>query len=240
MFRSRDQRLPGFFRFLFSFLPILLFISLSVFYMDRIAAFAVNHFTGYSLTYDRWGNPFDRREIDGLVIEERGKRVGVRAEKTRLGFMIRRSIEQKGLLLRCEMEGVSFGVKKQNNPPPSSTGNILEFPFSPEHEYERISFTAYLNRKTIKISDFEAYSKNIRMYGDCVFLRDKDNITLDLKILFSPEIYGSFPEDIREGTLSLDDDGWYGTVISYQGNVIMLRALFSLTAVSDHRKNEDE
>ena len=53
--------------------------------------------------------------------------------------------------------------------------------------------------------------------------RNKANI--DLKLSVSPEIAEKIAPDIRRNVLTLEDDGWYSTVINYSGSPVFLRAL---------------
>ena len=200
----------------------------SVYYcIDRIAAFSVNSFTDYRLSYDRWGsNGLDGAEIRGLRFGLENKRFVINAEKARFDLRTRQSLRQRQFIVDCEIEGVTFAVGDESKPSIPFSGNILTFPFRPDQKYEQIIFTVFLDTNTVKIMDFKAYSRDIRMEGDYILLRDKDDLSLDLKISFSPEIAVTFEDSIRENILSRDEDGWYSTIIDYKGNAVFLQTLY--------------
>jgi len=211
-------------RFLIFFLSVVLVCLVIVPCADRIAAFSVNHFTDYRLSYSKWGrNPFDRREIDGVCLRSESNGFVVRAEKIRFDPDLSQLLARAQVTIGCEMEGVSFEGAGS-----FSSDNILAFPFTRGKKYQKIRFKAFLDKNTVKISDFTAFSPNIRMKGDYTLVKDKNEISVELKLSFSPEMAEKFPDNVKDEVLFFDEDGWYSTVISYKGNRLFLTAISSL------------
>lgn len=214
--------------FLLSFVIVCLF---AILYVDRIIAFSVERFTPCRMTYDRWGSsPFNRSEIDGVRIELKNNEFAARAEKSRFRFKPDRLFKDGQLVVDCEMEGVSFYVKAIDEQGSGPGGNVMAIPFGSGQQYESIVFRLFLDKGAFKVLDFSAHSMDIKMKGEYAFFKEREEIYIDLKILFSPELSGTFPDNVRDGILSPDEDGWYGTVINYRGNPVFLKAIYSLTA----------
>ncbi len=241
MFNSKNPTCLRSFRFrlLVFFLLSILACFIVVLCLDRIAAFSINNFTDHRLTYDRWGgNLFDRSEVEGLDLELNEGTFAVIAEKARFDLRTRQLFKKRQFVLECEMEGVSFPSADKSRSEPAlveegageaSSDSILAIPFSPDQKYDRMVFTVFLDKGAVRVEGFEAYSENVRMKGDYVFFKDKNEVSVDLKISFSPDISAALEGSIKENILSPDEGGWYSTVISYRGNPTFLRALFSLT-----------
>jgi hypothetical protein len=218
-------------KLLLTFLIIVLISLLGLFFLDRVITFSINHFSAFEISYDKLkGNILRKTEIDGLYAETGPDGINVLAKKAVFSLRIKKSFEKKKIMLDCALYGVKFIPTGKGEKDAGQEENVLAVPFSSQQEYEKITFTTYLNGKALEISDFKAVSPNIRMEGGCVFSKNTDNIALNWKISFSPEASKSLPEDVRSGVLSKDEDGWYSTVISYKGNILMLKALYSLTA----------
>ena len=218
-------------KFIFTLLIIALIITLSVLFLDRIVTFSVNHLTDYEISYEKWKNILSgTSEIDALHVASKGNKLGISAEKVFFNVRFKESLKEKKLIVDCTLQGARFTDESGSEEAAAPEEDILAMPFSPDHRYDKITLTAYLDTNVLEVSDFKATSKDILMEGDCVFIKNTDNISLDWKISFSPQLSGSLPEDLRSAVLSHDGEGWYSTVISYKGNVFMLKALYSLTA----------
>jgi hypothetical protein len=214
----------------FFLLAIIIIYFLGFFFFEGLLVTSINLFTDYKIAYDKEkGCIFRGSELRGLRIKTGGNKFGLLAEKALFNLRVGQSLKEGRLILDCDMQGVKFASKEKKKPEASFEDNILAIPFSPEQEYKEITFTVLANKKTLEILDFDAYSPDVQMRGDCIFFKNKDDISLNLKISFSPKISATFPDDVKGGVLSLDEGGWYSTVISYKGNVMMLRALYSLT-----------
>lgn len=208
-----------------AFLSIILLCVFAFIYIDRIIAFSVNHFTNCEFTYKKWGNsPFDKRNIYGMNIGLDKGIFTLHAEEAFFQPRFDRLFKDGQLVIRFNMKGVLLGSKKGT----SSSDDIFSIPFKPEQKYSRMGLVVTLGRNLVKVTDFSARSKDVKMTGASTYLRDRNDISVYFKISFSPEISATFPEDLRKHALSLDDDGWYSTVIDYKGNALFLKALYSL------------
>ncbi|MGB2598825.1 MAG: hypothetical protein WBC99_00065 [Candidatus Omnitrophota bacterium] len=200
------------------------------FFLDRIIIFSLNNFTDFEISYDRLkGTVFRVLEADGLRVRTGENEIGISANKAFLSLEKKQLFERRKVMFDCVLQDARFLPKEKDKIDVTSEENVLAVPFSPEQEYEKITFSACVDKKTIEILNFKADSRDILMEGSCVFSKNTDRIALDWKISFSPEVSSSLPEDVRSGVLSLDENGWYSTIISYKGNMLMLKALYSLT-----------
>jgi hypothetical protein len=217
-------------KFIITLLIVVLICFSGFFFLDRIVIFSLNNFTDFEISYDRLkGTVFGVLEADGLRVRTGENEIGISANKAFLSLKTRQLFEKRKVIFDCVLQDARFLPKGKDKIGVTSEENVLAVPFSPEHKYEKITFSAYIDRKILEILNFKADSRDILMEGNCVFSKNTDRIALDWKISFSPEASSSLPEDVRNGVLSLDEDGWYSTIISYKGNILMLKALYSLT-----------
>ncbi len=215
---------------LIAFLTILVVLSAIFIFFDRVAAFYVNRFTDYRFAYDKWGaGPFDRSDIENARIALKGSEAGIRAREIHFDFDIYRWLAEREIALSCQMKDVFFEVKGENVPRLFPADSVLAKPFGPDQKYDRIEFRFFSDKKETRLSNFRARSDDIKVTGDYTFLKEKDEVSVDFKISFSPEFSSSFDENIRENVLSVDEDGWYSTIINYKGNALLLKALYSFT-----------
>lgn len=198
-------------------------------FMDQILILGVDRFTDYKISYDSLsGNPFGKSEITGFNFEIKSKHVGFRAGKASIAMNAAESWRKKTLLVACRLENVELALSGKKKGGLVSPENILYIPFSPGHIYDSISFSAAAGADSLRITDFTAVSSDIRMGGYFTHVYSKDEVDIDIKVSFAPSFANALPGDIRDHVLSLDDDGWYGTDIAYKGNIIFLKALYSL------------
>lgn len=197
-------------------------------FADKIAAFSVDHLTEYRLSYDKWGNPFDRSQVEGMLVEVKDKGIGLHAKEANFHLQLNELLTKRELVVYCEFKEVSPVVLGKTQP--TETGSdILAIPFSAGQVYGDVDFTLTFTGDTLRISSFRAISKDVRVTGDYVLFMKKDNISVDIKISFSPELSAQIDEDLRKNILSPDEGGWYSTVINYKGNPLLLKALYSIT-----------
>ena len=226
--RSLNRSWPR--RILVIFLLILLTLSLAVLFFDKLASFYINRFTDVNFTYDKWGpSLFDRSDIKGVHLALKGSGAGLNAGEIHIDLDISKWLGSREVILFCKMKEISFIAGGENVPRLFPPDSVLAVPFNSMQKYDSISFKLFSSRDTVKLSGFKAHSKNIRMEGDYSLVKGTDEVAVDFKISFSPEIAASFDENIRENVLSADENGWYSTIINYKGNVLLLKALYSFT-----------
>ena len=113
-----------------------------------------------------------------------------------------------------------------------SIDNIPVVPLFRGQRYERIRFKALLDKDSLRVSDLTVFSSDVCMEGGYTLDKCANNISIELKISFSSEMMDKLPASMRNGILSPDGDGWYSTVISYNGNLSIFNALYSFAAGS--------
>ena len=210
---------------------ICIFSLLAIFvYIDRAAAFFINEFTDYNIRCDRWGNGlFDRSELSGVIVSSKNGDINIKSEQVKLNIEPRTLIEDRCLVVGCSLEGASLSIKMAAV---DMDNDIFEALLTEDNIYEKVQFTLTLDKGLLKIEDFKAMSSQIKIDGDYIHYKERDEIVVDIKISFSPKMSGTFDEDIRNRVLSLDDDGWYSTIISYKGNPVFLKAIYAFTMAS--------
>jgi len=216
-------------RLLSVFAVIVILLSLTFFYVDRIAVFFINQYTGYNLSYKEWSRPsLNTAELGEVYLELEDPGLAIRAEKASLTLEGRRSFAEKKLILACEMRGLSFVSSDPAGEDKSTDVNILEVPFHADQKYESIQFVVYLGDKTVKVEGMKALSRDVNMTGEYAYDANDGSVAIKLKISFSPELAASFADNVRENVLAPDEDGWYSTVIDYKGPAVLLKALYSI------------
>ena len=210
---------------------IILVVSCS-FFTDELLRFAVNNFTQYSIQYDKWnGSIFGNSKVLGLSVSSKTRLITINSEKTNLKISLLNILLNREIILHCTMQGVSLsegraGDKSKGKP---ISGDIFKLIYSSKESYQNISFILAMSRGNLDVSNFKAYSDNIRVDGLYSFSRNKESVTADIKISFSPALVATFKEEVRERLLSPDEGGWYSTSINYSGNPILLGAFFAIT-----------
>lgn len=204
-------------------------------FADRIAAFYINTFTEYTITYDKWGeNPFNRNRIDGMVVSLKDKGIGARAEEATFTLNFRDLVDKRKIVIDCDFTEVSFLAftdsreEETGLSPEEAFNNVLDLPFKSDQPYGDVTLTLIVDTKTVQIKDFNAVSKDIKVTGDYTLYRSNNNIAVDIKISVSPEMSAKLGEDLRNNLLSPDEGGWYSTIINYKGSPLLLKALYSL------------
>ncbi|MDD5633781.1 MAG: hypothetical protein PHW46_00700 [Candidatus Omnitrophica bacterium] len=223
------------------FLLILMYIivaavlcSLAVFYnLSRISIFFINRFTDCDVSCIKCsGNVLREVNISGFEVDLKKKGIKLTADKTRMKLVFKDISGEKCLILTCYMEGVgvSYQRKRSSAAGDATSKDILDIVFNPIQKYSEVSFGLVRSGEKTEINDFSAVSKDINIRGDYISFNKKDEVLVDFKFSFSPQIAGSFPDEMRKNLLSLDDSGWYSTVINYTGNPAFLRALYLISS----------
>jgi hypothetical protein len=154
-------------------------LTAAIFSANKITAFCVNLLTDYRLAYATWeGNLFKKSVMEGLRLESKKDGLIVISERSRFNFRPYQSLKQRQLIVDCEMENVLFESAHSTVPPDpaqhqvdvstedealNSLSQALADPFGPGSRYDEISFTLFLDNKTIRVVDFRAYSKAIEI-----------------------------------------------------------------------------
>lgn len=200
-------------------------------YMDRIVTFYINHYTDYRISYTKWiGNPFGRSEVEGLYFEIKSKGMGIHAEKGILDMHPKESYRRKVLLMDCKFTGVAISTTTPRRSDITPDNDIMAIPFSADNKYESIVFAAAIDAKSLVIEGFKGTSDDVRMEGKFSLTYARDEVEVDLKISFSPALVANLPKEFKNMALSVEDDGWYCSVITYKGNILFLKALYAIAS----------
>ena len=224
--RQRSSVLAGIFISAVALAAAVVFISFSI---PRVIVLSVNTLTEYRVSYIRWrGNPLARSTVMGLKVGMKGKDLAVSAGRGDIDIDLALLLKERTLRLGCDMKDVVLSPTGSGTDLITGEDSVLSEVFKAGQRYDDVSFTLLMDAGMVKIEKFSARSRDIRLEGDYTLQKDKDVITLDLKLSFSPEMSGKLTEEIRENVLSPDEGGWYSTVINYKGNPLFLKALYSI------------
>lgn len=196
---------------------------------DRIAIFAINRFTDYRMSCEKWaGNPLGSSVLTGFHLEAKRSGVAVSAARGELDINGIKLVREGTFIMKCALTDLDMSaaaLRKAGSP--VSPNDILTIAFSPEHKY-KVRFSVYRDDNILKISEIEAESSYIRMKGDFSLDQRNKRVEIDITISFSPEIAGKLPDNmLKDG---MDEQGWYSTIINLQGPLVLLEALYSLAA----------
>lgn len=198
----------------------LLFVNLGL-----VAEFAVDKFTDFRLSSDKWsGTPKSGYVLEGMRVESKTSDIAVTSGKATVKVVSYRRLE-----LDCDLQGVEFAYGNGQGGVGADPDNILEAAFASALEYRKIAFKLLLDGDNIRVSEFQADSENIRVRGDFSLFKDTGRAVLEVEISFSPKMSEHFADFVKQGALTTGSDGWYSTVISYTGPTVLLKALYSIS-----------
>lgn len=198
-------------------------------FKDRVVLFAINNFTDYRISCASWtGNPLGRSVLTGLYLEAKKRGIAVRAAEGDLDIDGVKLLRDGTFVMKCTLTDLDLSAAAlQRSGSPVSSNDILAIAFSPEHKY-KVTFSVYRDNEMLKVSGIEAVSSYIRMKGDFSLDQRNKRVAIDIMISFSPAIADDLPDNILKD--GLDEHGWYSTAINLQGPLVLLEALYSLTA----------
>ncbi len=216
--------------FIVSTVLILTAVICSVFYFDKVIAFSVNHFTPYKIAYTKWKNPFgEESSIDDFRLELPDEGLFIDAKKAEIRANWKLLFFANTLKLDCKFQDATISFKGgEKGSVKTADEEFLNALTGKDQIYDRVNFFIFKNKEELDIKNFLATSGGVVVIGDCVYKNKKEDISLNVKISVSSDIYNSLPEDLRDKILSADEDNRYSTVIDYKGNITLLRALYSL------------
>ena len=232
------MRLAGVFRIFVVFLLCCAVAAVFTWaFLGNIASLLVNNLSGYSLTYDKWGDGlFDRNHVNGVSVRLDDKGIILDAREVFFEIDMDALLKKQELIVECEMKDVSISFGAQTDGAGAdkkkiaSSNDIASFILQKDQLYKDVSFVIKKSKDVESIYDFKAISEYARISGEYSDFKDKDVISLEVKISLSPQIASGIDENVRKNVLYREDDGWYGTVISYKGNPAFLKAIYSITS----------
>jgi hypothetical protein len=190
----------------------------------------VERHTGANIAYSSCeGWPFRKATVRGLRISPDEHDLVLSAEKAVFRVDLRNILRDRGLKAECDLAGVSIAFAGGEEVPGGSAG-IMNVILDPGRRYRTVSMNLFISSSLYEVSDFLAVSEDIRIEGQSRFDRIKDNLDLDLGIMFSADLVAGLPDTVKGNILTLQQDGWYGTVIDFKGNPLLLSALYSVAS----------
>ncbi|MCK5451260.1 MAG: hypothetical protein KAI70_05805 [Candidatus Omnitrophica bacterium] len=205
-------------------------VALPAFFFDKIIILFVDQFTEYDLSFrslDIGLSGCGRMEQVSLSVKD--KSTVINAGEILFFYSILDVLKNKKVDVDCEVKNVIIDHPLDRTKETTFFDNIIFRSFSPENKHNKVLFKFTVDEERVKISNFKADSKDIRIMGEYTYFKNADQIEVLVEILLSPEFAGQFEENIRDNVLTVNDDGWYGTVIDYQGNPDFLLAVYALT-----------
>lgn len=198
------------------------------FFADRLVSFAINNFTGYHISYVKWGeSPLDRRVIFYPSLDIKDKGITIKAVKADIALDLPRVIRDRQIALQCSLTDVSFSLGSGSS---GEKEDILSAILGSGRVFSHISFSALADGKELYLSSLRVESDDIRVEGEYHSTGGDDYVSLDIKISISPAMASMMAGDIRSGVFSPDEDGWHSVVIDYKGNPLFLKALYLVTS----------
>jgi hypothetical protein len=197
---------------------------LSFNFRDRILVSIVERITGVGISYSTWkGNPFRSSVVSSADLRFKKTGVGVRAEKIFLNVDLSGLITERIFSVECSLLGVIFFFEEKD---PGEVTNVLNLISSSGQIFDSVDFTLISNGDSYSVKSFSAVSSDIIIRGDVFFDKLGKTISIDISFSVSPLLVSGSGENLKDRILSLQDDGWFGTTISYKGNPDFLRALY--------------
>ncbi|NQT33152.1 MAG: hypothetical protein HQ594_05720 [Candidatus Omnitrophica bacterium] len=218
-----------------SVLAFFAIFTVAILSSKEIATFAVNHCTEYHLTYSAWdGSLFGRSDVRNANLQIPQKEIVLNIKNIVLQAEWRELFKNGRLKLACELDDTVLSPLGGENSFFENAGNgnnsmdsITDALFDPGMKYDQITFTLMSSASNLKITNFKALSRDVRIEGNYSYFRENGDVDVDIKISFSSEMSEKFGEDILKHVLSPDKDGWYSTSIKYRGNPVILKAVYS-------------
>ena len=203
-----------------------------MFFIPEVMVFAIDCFSPYNLSCKVTSrNIFDGLELENVRFGPKTRSSSgagnfeisagnVKIKLKEMSVFYRRQIVLDCLFEQTLFEGDLANVlSRQRN-------DVLAASFDGAHKYKKIIFTFLTNKNFVEISGFNAESKDIKVSGEYTYFKRQENVRMNVKVAFSPEVFSTFEDDfIRGNMLSMDSDGWYSTIIEYKGNPELLKAI---------------
>ncbi|MDD4956040.1 MAG: hypothetical protein PHH49_07680 [Candidatus Omnitrophica bacterium] len=213
---------------LFVLIAIFLFFCVSFMFMDDIIVLIVNNSTSLEVSYEKCSKDIRGRFIvDDMKAALDEGALFVYARKADIRMDWEALARDKVLALDCDLEDVTLEPgKKDVSRSASPEDNVFSVPFLPGRKYDKVSFRVELGHNSVKVNNMLALSPDVRIKGDYVNRLEAGIVNINIKISVSPAIAHELNDIITKNMLSEEDDGWYSTVINFEGNPVFLKALY--------------
>lgn len=212
--------------FKIAIIPILL---LALFFnYSKLIAVGIDHFTGCKIRYSSWKTGRSGITVGQLHLHL-NHRGTLKSEKSVVDFDLKKSIEKKAIACNVTLYDISFSPAQLGGK--MKTADLIGYLMSPDLTYPELRFSITVNKNILHISDLELISDNVKIEGEYLNVKDKDEVLIDITISISDELYGKMPEAVKTmGLADESEEGWHSTVLSYKGNPAFLKALYFITS----------
>ncbi|MBD3296797.1 MAG: hypothetical protein GF392_05460 [Candidatus Omnitrophica bacterium] len=203
------------------------------YFYPKVVFPVVERYTGARISWSSCrGWPFRKVSAEEVKIVSEAYGAVLYAEKAEFRIDLKNMLRDRGLEAECDFSGVTL-TATDGEKLSSEASDIMDIILDPERKYRTVSLDLFISTSLFEVSDFQAVSEDIRVDGQCRFDRLRDNLDLDVAIMFSPELVAGLPDTLRGDVVTLQEDGWYGTVIEFKGNPLLLSAIYSMTSDAD-------
>ena len=207
-------------------LLVVLFISIFVFF-DNVFTYSVSRFTDYDISFVQWNKAiFGKNKMRGLRILSKEHDLIVKAESAEIFIDIGKFLKEKKMFVDFELKGVSFSYLDGSSSYDLSGNSLYSIFVGPDQKFNSIHSILLWENETFSISDLNADSQNIKVFGNCLFSDSGENANIDIKLSISPTLASELSPEVIGRVLVQEDSRWYTTIINYKGNTVLLRALY--------------
>lgn len=229
MHNNKSFKIP---RFVFILLVMGLATAICILFMFDLVIFTIDRFSPYNLSCKVTnGNIFNEMECKNVRFGSRSNSHGegpdfqINVQNVKLKLDGKSLFTRGRIELDCLLEETLF-ESAPGDVLSAGANDVLAASFDGKREYEVIKFKLLLDKKLVKISGFVAESEDIKVSGDYAYFKRQKDVRMNVKVAFSPKIISTFKDDfITKNMLSVDPDGWYSTMIEYNGNPELLKAI---------------
>jgi len=209
--------------FLACFLCLSAVLYLALLYVDQITIFSASRFAGIHVSYgDRRGNSLTSIYFRDIEINSPKTGFMINAENAVFRFRWNELLHERRLVLDCKMEGVRFNVgafPATQEGISSSLDALISVPFDSKWKYQSMAFTVLADNGSVAVRPFDAVSDNVVVGGGCDYRSENGDAVLDMHMSFSPAISTGLIENFGQMFLAPEEDGWYGTSLTLEGNL---------------------
>ncbi|MBD3380006.1 MAG: hypothetical protein GF408_06065 [Candidatus Omnitrophica bacterium] len=227
-----EHRPSGMKKRTFTAVIVLLFLLLApILFFDRIFIGLAGRISGLDLKAESVAlGPPAGITLTGLEVVPPDGGLAVIADKAEIKLDPGSSLRLNALVLICGIKHAAVKAEKAGSINAIIGSGVSKIVFGAVRSPYNISFTMVSGKKTFEIRGLEMISENINISGGYILHKEANNIELELTISLSPELYNSLPDELRSAGFSADENGRYGTIISYKGNPAFLKALYAITS----------
>ncbi|RLJ02405.1 MAG: hypothetical protein DRP08_04580 [Candidatus Aenigmatarchaeota archaeon] len=201
---------------------IILFLVLTAMVLANlqvIAAFVVDRFTGYQVSWTGWhGNPFGKSSAETFTFRIPDSGMTLNAAHADMFFRKRDFFDRNVLAWDILLRDVVFTRDPEHGNVPAANP-ILSVPFDSGWKYSKMAFTVTMTATTVEISGFDADSEAIRLTGAMELAKRSGDISIEFALYMSPDAAEEKMGGFKDMLFQEKDNGWYGSNFRITGNL---------------------